>query len=99
MSAARWRRRPSSAEGRLERKHPARPSLGSPGPKPFEFEQLPDRFEGPSIKIGPEGHGAIVVDVHAANRLANAIRGDVPDRASQIDTCIEQAERCAKRVV
>ena len=74
-------------------------SLGSPGAKPFEFEPLPDQFEEPSIKIGLEGHGAIVVDVHAANRLANAIRGDVPERASQIDTCIEQAERCARDVV
>ena len=74
-------------------------SLGSPGPKPFEFEPLPDQFEEPSIKIGLEGHGAIVVDVHAANRLANAIRADVPERASQIDTCIEQAERCARHVV
>ncbi len=74
-------------------------SLGSPGPKPFEFEPLPDQFEEPSIKIGLEGHGAIVVDVHAANRLANAIRGDVPERASQIDTCIEQAERYARDAI
>ena len=74
-------------------------SLGLPGPKPFEFEPLPDQFEEPSIKIGLEGHGAVVVNVHAANRLANAIRGDVPERASQIDTCIEQAERCARAAV
>ena len=74
-------------------------SLGLPGSKPFEFEPLPDRFEEPSIKIGLEGHGAIVVDVYAANRLANAIRSDVPERASQIDTCIEQAGRCAKHAV
>ena len=99
MSAARWRRRPSSAEARLNRKHRARPSLGSPGSKSFEFEPLPDRFEEPGIEIGLEGHGAIVVDVHAANRLANAIRGDVPERAGQIDTCIEQAGLCARHVV
>ena len=74
-------------------------SLGSPGSKPFEFEPLPDRFEEPSIKIGLEGHGAIVVDVHAANRLANAIRDDVPERASQIDTCIAQAGRSDRHVV
>ena len=74
-------------------------SLGSPGPKPFEFEPLPNQYGEPSIKIGLEGHGAIVVDVHAANRLANAIRGDVPERAGQIDTCIEQAGRCARHVV
>ena len=74
-------------------------SLGSPGSKPFEFQPLPDQFEEPSIKIGLEGHGAIVMDVHAASRLANAIRVNVPDRASQIDTCIEQAGRCAKHVV
>ena len=66
-------------------------SLGSPDPKPFAFEPLPDRFEGPSIKIGLEGHGAVVVDVHAASRLANAIRINAPERASQIDACIEQA--------
>ena len=71
-------------------------NLGVPGPKPFEFEALGDRFQEPSVKIGLEGHGAIVVDVHAANRLANAIRHKVPERASQIDTCIEQAERCAR---
>ena len=74
-------------------------SLGSPGPKPFEFEPLPDRFEEPSIKIGLEGHGAIVVDVHAANRLANAIRADVPERASEIDSCVQQAGRCARHAV
>ncbi|MDE0048332.1 MAG: hypothetical protein OXO52_00985 [Rhodospirillales bacterium] len=68
-------------------------SLGQPGPKPFEFEPLARCFEAPSIKIGLEGHGAIVVDVHAANRLANAIRARVPERASQIDTCVEQAAR------
>ncbi|MDE2810069.1 MAG: hypothetical protein OXN90_16775 [Gemmatimonadota bacterium] len=73
-------------------------SLGSPGPQPFEFEPLPDQYDEPSIKIGLEGHGAIVVDVHAANRLANAIRDDVPERASQIDTCIEQAGRCTRHV-
>ena len=71
-------------------------SLGQPGPKPFEFEPLASRFAAPSIKIGLEGHGAIVVDVHAANRLANAIRTRVPERASQIDTCVEQAARCAR---
>ena len=67
-------------------------SLGQPGPKPFEFEPLAGRFAEPSIKIGLEGHGAIVLDVHAANRLANAIRTRVPERASQIDTCVAQAE-------
>ena len=71
-------------------------NLGVPGPKPFEFEALFDRYDGPSIKIGLEGHGAIVVDVHAANRLANAVRHKVPDRASRIDTCIAEAERCAR---
>ena len=74
-------------------------SLGSPNSKSFEFEPLPHQYEEPSIKIGLEGHGAIVVDVHAANRLANAIRDDVPERASQIDTCIEQAGRCARHAV
>ncbi|MDD9991038.1 MAG: hypothetical protein OXP75_04490 [Rhodospirillales bacterium] len=74
-------------------------SLGSRNSKPFEFEPLPHQYEEPSIKIGLEGHGAIVVDVHAANRLANAIRDDVPERASQIDTCIEQAGRCARHAV
>ena len=49
-------------------------SLGLPDPKPFEFEPLPNRFEEPSIKIGLEGHGAVVVNVDAATRLANAIR-------------------------
>ena len=68
-------------------------NLGVPGPKPFEFEPLASRFEEPGVKIGLEGHGAIVVDVHAANRLANAIRTKVPERASQIDTCVEQAGR------
>ena len=67
--------------------------LAQPDTKPFAFEPLPSRFEEPSIRIGLEGHGAIVVDVHAAGRLANAIRHKVPDRASQIDTCIEQAAR------
>ncbi len=71
-------------------------SLGLPDPKPFEFEPLPNRFEEPSIKIGLEGHGAVVVNVDAATRLANAIRPKVPDRASQIDTCIEQAARYAR---
>ena len=70
--------------------------LGLPDPKPFEFEPLPNRFEEPSIKIGLEGHGAVVVNVDAATRLANAIRPKVPDRASQIDTCIEQAARYAR---
>ena len=73
-------------------------SLGQPGPKPFEFEPQLSRFEEPSVKIGLEGHGAIVVDVHAANRLANAIRRKVPERASQIDTCVAQAERNAGSV-
>ena len=68
-------------------------SLGSPDPKPFAFEPMPDRFEGPSIKIGLEGHGAVVVNVESASRLANAIRINVPDRADQIDACIEQAAR------
>ena len=68
-------------------------SLGLPDPKPFEFEPLPSQFEEPSIKIGLEGHGAVVVNVDAAARLANAIRFKVPDRASQIDTCVEQAGR------
>ena len=76
-----------------------RPSLGSLGSKPFEFEPPPDRFEEPGIEIGLEGHGAIVVHVHAGRRLASAIRGDVPERASQIDTCIEQALRCARDAV
>ena len=67
-------------------------SLGQPGPKPFEFEPLLSRFEEPSVKIGLEGHGAIVVNAHAANRLANAIRSKVPERASRIDACIEQAQ-------
>ena len=71
-------------------------SLGLPDPKPFEFEPLPNRFEEPSIKIGLEGHGAVVVNVDAATRLANAIRPKVPDRARQIDTCIEQAARYAR---
>ena len=70
-------------------------NLGQPEPKPYEFEPLASRFEEPSIKIGLEGHGAVVVNVDAATRLANAIRTKVPDRASQIDTCIEQAARCA----
>ena len=70
--------------------------LAQPDPQPFAFEPLPNRFEEPSIRIGLEGHGAVVVDVHAAGRLANAIRHKVPDRASQIDTCIEQAGRCAR---
>ena len=67
--------------------------LGQPDPKPYEFEPLPGHFEEPSIKIGLEGHGAVVVNVHAAARLANAIRSKVPDRASQIDACVEQAGR------
>lgn len=46
--------------------------------------------------IGLEGHGAVVVNVHTANRLANAIRNNVPDRANQIDACVEQAERYAQ---
>ena len=71
-------------------------SLGSPGPKPFEFEPLPDRFGEPSIKIGLEGHGAVVVNVDSASRLANAIRINVPERASQIDACVEQAARDAR---
>ncbi len=66
-------------------------SLGRPDPKPFAFEPLPSRFAEPSIKIGLEGHGAVVVNVEAASRLANAIRTNVPDRADQIDACIEQA--------
>ena len=70
--------------------------LGQPDPKPYEFEPLRTQFEEPSIKIGLAGHGSIVVDVHAANRLANAIRSKVPDRARQIDACIEQAGRCAR---
>ena len=70
-------------------------SLGQPGSKPFEFEPLLSRFEEPSVKIGLEGHGAIVVNAHAANRLANAIRTKVPERASQIDACIKQAGRYA----
>ena len=71
-------------------------NLGVPGPKPFEFEALGGRFQEPSVKIGLAGHGAIVVDVHAANRLANAIRTKVPERASQLDTCVAEAERCAR---
>ena len=74
-------------------------NLGVPGPKPFEFEALGDRYDGPSVKIGLEGHGAIVLDVHAANHLANAIRTKVPERASRIDTCIAEAERCARHAV
>ena len=70
--------------------------LAQPDPKPFAFEPLPSRFEEPSIRIGLEGHGAVVVNVEAASRLANAIRNKVPDRASQIDTCIEQAARDAR---
>ena len=66
-------------------------NLGLPHPKPYEFEPLPGRFEEPSIKIGLEGHGAVVVNLDAAARLANAIRNKVPDRASEIDSCIEQA--------
>ena len=73
--------------------------LAQPDTKPFAFEPLPSRFEEPSIRIGLEGHGAVVVDVHAATRLANAIRSKVPDRASQIDTCIEQAGRCARHAL
>ena len=73
-------------------------SLGHPEPKPFAFEPLPNQFGEPSIKIGLEGHGAIVVDVHAANRLANAIRINAPERADQIDACIEQAARYARGV-
>ena len=71
-------------------------SLSSPDPKPFAFEPLPNRFGEPSIKIGLEGHGAVVVNVDSASRLANAIRYNVPERADQIDACIEQAERCAR---
>ena len=70
--------------------------LGSPDPKPFAFEPLPDRFEQPSIKIGLEGHGAVVVNVESASRLANAIRINVPERAARIDACIEQAAGHAK---
>jgi len=70
--------------------------LGQPDPKPYKFEPLPSQFEEPSIKIGLAGHGSVVVDVHAANRLANAIRTRVPERASQLDTCVERAERCAE---
>ena len=70
--------------------------LAQPDTKPFAFEPLPSQFEEPSIRIGLEGHGAIVVDVHAASRLANAIRSKVPDRASQIDICVEQAGRCTR---
>ena len=73
-------------------------NLGVPGPKPFEFEPLPDQFDEPSIRIGLEDHGAVVVNVEAATRIANAIRTNVPDRAGQIDTCIEQAGRCARGV-
>ena len=50
----------------------------------------------PITKIGLEDHGAVVVNVASAARLANAIRPKVPDRASQIDTCIEQAARYAR---
>ena len=71
-------------------------SLGRPEPKPFAFEPQPSRFGEPSIKIGLEGHGAVVVDVESASRLANAIRGHVPERADQIDACIEQAVRHAR---
>ena len=71
-------------------------NLGQPVPKPYEFEPLASGFEEPSIKIGLEGHGAVVVKVDAATRLANAIRTKVPDRASQIDTCIAQAGRCVR---
>ena len=74
-------------------------SLGRPDSKPFAFEPLPDRFEEPSIKIGLEGHGAVVVDVDSASRLANAIRINVPERADQIDACIEQAGRCTRHAV
>ena len=52
-------------------------SLGLPDPKPFAFEPLPNQFEEPSIKIGLEGYGAVVVNVDAATRLANAIRPKV----------------------
>ena len=72
--------------------------LGQPDPKPYEFEPLASRFEESSIKIGLEGHGAVVVNVHAAARLANAIRSKVPDRAGQIDACVEQAARYASAV-
>ena len=61
------------------------------------FELLHSRFGEPSIKIGLEGHG--VVDVHAASRFTNAIRINVPERADQIDACIEQAGRCARGAV
>ena len=74
-------------------------NLGQPEPKPYAFEPLASRFEEPSVRIGLEGHGAVVVDVHAAGRLANAIRHKVPDRASQMDTCIEQAGRRARHAV
>ena len=73
--------------------------LGQPDPKPYEFEPLASQFEEPSIKIGLEGHGAVVVNVQAANHLANAIRSSVPDRASQIDACVEQAARCVRERV
>ena len=71
-------------------------SLGRPEPKPFAFEPLPSRFGEPSIKIGLEGHGAVVVNVESASLLANAIRINVPERADQIDACIEQAVRHAR---
>ena len=56
-------------------------SLGLADPKPFEFEPLPNQFEEPSTKIGLEDHGAVVVNVASAARLANAIRPKIPDRA------------------
>ena len=71
-------------------------NLGVPGPKPFEFEALGDRFQEPSVKIGLEGHGAVVMNVHAAARLANAIRSTVPERASRIDACVAEAESRAR---
>ena len=71
-------------------------NLGVPGPKPFEFEALSDQHDGPSIKIGLAGHGAVVMNAHAATRIANAIRTRVPERASRIDTCVAEAERCAR---
>ena len=74
-------------------------NLGLPHPKPYEFEPLPGGCEEPSIKIGLEGHGAVVVDVESASRLANATRINVPDRADQIDACIEQAARHARDAV
>ena len=71
-------------------------NLGVPGPKPFEFEALCDRFQEPSVKIGLEGHGAVVMNAHAATRIANAIRSAVPERASRIDACVAEAERNAR---